>query len=169
MAKEKTLKNGNKRHELTRQDSVKGGQVTSPVKALSSRINGLMNSKDLTDDQRYMHGLLRDRKFVDLIMELVSMNLEEAGSSERRDKVIDQLSKLLPTRNINLDVSAGQSGFRSEDYVKFRDAVFSVVSPEQREEILERSRSVGVVETTRDLLHNIFLKLKEGKEGDEQS
>jgi hypothetical protein len=155
-----------KEHKLSVEENIRGGQAKTPAKVLSSRINGLMNRKDLSDDQRYMFALLKDKKISDLMMELISMNLEDAGDVERRDKVIEQLKTFIATRNINLDIGAGESGFRVEEYVRFRDVVFDIVTPEQRELILERSQQVGVPETIRDVLKNIFAELKE-RENDE--
>ena len=83
--------------------SRKGGLSKSPSKVLSSRINGLMNSKKLSGEQKYMLALLKNKKFIDLIIELISMNLEDINRPERRDKVIDQLSKFLPNRNLNMN------------------------------------------------------------------
>ena len=88
--------------------SAKGGRSRSPSKVLASRINGLMTSRKLSKEQKYMLSLLKERKFVDLIIELISMSIEDIENPKRRDKIIDQLTKFLPNKNINLDISPEQ-------------------------------------------------------------
>jgi len=101
----------------------KGGRAKSPARAFQSRINGLMTSKKLTDEQKYMLALLKDKAFTDLIIELISMNVEEGvNKPARRDKIIDQLSKFLPAKNINFEVDMSNTRIKElKSYLEGRD------------------------------------------------
>jgi hypothetical protein len=102
------LKKGSKRaSELGR----KGGRSKSPKKQLASRINGLLANKKLTDDQRYMLTMMKDKNYSEVLNEMISMNVERSDNDiEIRNKAIDQLQKFMPTKvmsintNINIDV-----------------------------------------------------------------
>ena len=93
--------------EEARKIQVKGGQSRSLKKQLSSRINGLLNNKSLSNEQRYMLSLLQDKRFIDVVIELISMNLEDTSNPRRRDKVIAQLTSFIPARQeiVNVDLT----------------------------------------------------------------
>ena len=93
--------------EEARKIQVKGGQSRSLKKQLSSRINGLLNNKSLTSEQRYMFSLLQDKRFIDVVIELISMNLEDTSNPRRRDKVIAQLTSFIPARQeiVNVELT----------------------------------------------------------------
>jgi len=93
--------------EEARKIQVKGGQSRSLKKQLSSRINGLLNNKSLSSEQRYMLSLLQDKRFIDVVIELISMNLEDTSNPRRRDKVIAQLTSFIPARQeiVNVDLT----------------------------------------------------------------
>jgi len=162
--KEKLLKNGNKRHELTAEERVRGGQAISPRKRMSSVLNSLLSNSNCTPERAYLLTCLRDGQFEKLLKELLALDLENVDDVRARERVYAVLLKMLPQRNLNLNVDAGSGVVNVQQYEKFRDAVFEIVTPEQRELILERSRSAGVPETTRDVLKNIFAELKEEKD-----
>ena len=129
----KPIKTTERAKELGR----RGGLSKSPSKVLASRINGSLANKDLTPEQRYMLSLLKEKQFVELITELIAMNLEHIHQPARRDKIIEQLSKFLPTKSINLELSAEEKSFTNK-YEQFRDIVFDVCSEEQTKKIIER-------------------------------
>jgi hypothetical protein len=81
----------------------KGGLSKAPSKVFASRINGLA-SMDLTEDQKFFASLVRERKFLDLMIELLVLNLQDAGDPQRRDKIIEQITKLLPVKSLNVNV-----------------------------------------------------------------
>jgi len=87
----------------------KGGKSKSAKKQLSSRINGLMNNKKLTLEQRYMLSLLQDKRFIDVIIELISMNLKDVDSPKRRDKIIEQLTKFIPAKQEAINIELKQN------------------------------------------------------------
>ena len=76
----------------------KGGLSKSPRKTLTSRINGLLSSKSINNDTKYMLQLLRDNNLIELLSELISKNVEECDDKLIRNKTIDQLQKMLPTK-----------------------------------------------------------------------
>jgi hypothetical protein len=115
----------------------RGGLSKSPRKALASRINGLIANKELKPDQRYMLSLLKERRFIDVITELISMNLEDISNPSRRDKIIDQLTKFVPQQNFHLNFDANGKTVLKETYVRLRSAVMEVCSQEQFMRICE--------------------------------
>jgi len=83
--------------------AAKGGRSKSPRKQIASRINGILANKKLNPEQQYMLTLLKNHEYITLLNELISMSLLEINNPQRRDKMIDQLLKLIPTRNINVN------------------------------------------------------------------
>lgn len=85
----------------------KGGSAKSQSKALSSRLNGLLASKDMPSEKKYMIQLLKDKRYIDVINELISINLELSEDVSIRNKTIDQLQKFLPSQSLNLHAGLG--------------------------------------------------------------
>jgi hypothetical protein len=134
MANEDNLIDISKRpdhHEL----SVKGGKSRSPRKLFQSTVNIMLANPKLTDNQKYLYLLLRDKEFAELITELIGRNLQDVDNPKRRDKVIEQLGKFMPEISLRLEANSRSVPF--ETYVKLRSAVMQVCTYEQFRKILD--------------------------------
>lgn len=91
--------------ERARELGKKGGSSKSTKKQISSRLNGLLASKKLTTEQRYIATLLKDKEYAKLINEFITINAAEGYKDpERRDKVIAQSQAMLPKTNVNVNL-----------------------------------------------------------------
>jgi hypothetical protein len=86
----------------------KGGKTMSPKRRVANTLNALKRSKDLTQEQKLFIGLVRDKDFSGLLCEILASNLVDADSFGKKAKLTDQIIKLLPNHNINLNVDAEQ-------------------------------------------------------------
>ncbi|HLC32572.1 MAG TPA: hypothetical protein VJJ82_01985 [Candidatus Nanoarchaeia archaeon] len=130
---------GDKAHILTTEDRVKGGKSKSPQKQMASRINGLLNREGLTPEIAFMLVSLREGRYEDLLKELLSIDLGRINQDNVMERVQKVLVKMLPSRNLNLNVDVNGSSVSVKQYEQFRDTVFRVVSSEQRQKILHGS------------------------------
>ena len=87
----------------------KGGLTKTPRKALSSRLNGLSNKK-LTAQQKHFVALLKEKRFLDLLVELLALNIEGSKDWDKRNQVIDQLIKIMPKTNLSFEVLTKDEG-----------------------------------------------------------
>jgi len=101
--------------------SIKGGKSRSPRKLWSSTITLMLSNPKLTDEQKYLYLLLKDKRFADLVVELVGMNMIDIDDAKRRDKIIDQLSRFLPTVNLNVNTEAEDSLKKLKEYLLSKD------------------------------------------------
>jgi len=87
----------------------KGGQSKSPAKQLASRINGILGNKKLDPTQTYILQLMKDKNYLALANEFITLNSTEGYKDpERRDKVIAQLQAYMPKTNLNYNVNDNQ-------------------------------------------------------------
>ena len=92
--------------EDARRIQVMGGKAKSAKKALSSRINGLMNSGKVSDDVKQMLKLLQQGKMSELLTELTSMDLQDSEDDvKRRDHAIDTILRSQPQRVVSMNIN----------------------------------------------------------------
>jgi len=92
--------------EDARRIQVMGGKAKSAKKALSSRINGLMNSGKVSDDVKQMLKLLQQGKMSELLTELTSMDLQDSEEDvKRRDHAIDTILRSQPQRVVSMNIN----------------------------------------------------------------
>ena len=115
----------------------KGGLSKSPRKTLASRINGLKSLESTDERKQAMIQLLKEKRFVDVIIELISMNMEDLNNPHRRDKVIDQLSKFIPNQILSIELQQKEqdSSFQESKNVLFE--AIKEVCPDKMVEINE--------------------------------
>jgi len=115
--------------------SAKGGRSRSPRKLHKSTINLLLGNPNISPEEKHLYILLKDSKFIELIKELIGRNLSEADSVKARARLIDQLQKMLP--NVNLNLNSDARTVPLHKYERFRDAVMQTVTDEQLDQILQ--------------------------------
>ena len=99
-----------------------GGLSKSAKKVTQSRLNGLLNNKNLSPDMRHILSSMRNRNYSEVLNELISMNVEKADDIEVRNKAIDQLQKFMPTKvmniNTNLNIDVDQDNKEVDAHLK---------------------------------------------------
>jgi len=100
--------------------SQKGGQAKTPSKVFASKINGYLANKELTPSQMCMIKLIKQNDIVGLLKELITVSLKDIHDYKRRERLIDQLIKLLPEKVINIDLSQQKTNL---DMIKFKELI----------------------------------------------
>ena len=100
----RVLNSGVEAHTFTKEEQIKGGQSKSEKKVFASRLNGMLNNQSLSDEQKNIIVLIRDKKFINAVCELIAYNISEIDDSKRRDIVITQLTKLIPNQVLTTQV-----------------------------------------------------------------
>jgi len=83
---------------------MKGARSKSPAKRLAARYNGMLSNKKLTPEQRHLLLMMRDKNYYGVIDELINETLQEHVDPARRDKAVEQLQKMVPTKVMNLNI-----------------------------------------------------------------
>lgn len=84
----------------------KGGRSTSPAKRFAARMNGMKNKKGLTDEQRIVMCLLKDKQFLDAFVEINNHLLSSVSSSDDWIDVRDSIIKIMPQKLLQLTVDS---------------------------------------------------------------
>src|SRR3989344_2438972 len=75
----------------------------SQRRKIAQTLNALSRSTKLNEQQKMFVSLLKEKKFVDLLVELIALNLKDISDYKRRDKVIEQIINLTKgSPNINI-------------------------------------------------------------------
>lgn len=93
--------------ERARELGKKGGQSKSPRKVLASRINGLMKKKDITKQQRFYLGCLKEGNIKELVDGLLAEILLEAETFEHKMKVLSIVGRLIDIMDLKVDDNVG--------------------------------------------------------------
>lgn len=75
----------------------------SQRRKIAQTLNALKRSPNLTEQQKVFIALLKDKKFLDLLLELIALNLKDVNDVKRRDKIFEQVISLIkgsPSINI---------------------------------------------------------------------
>ena len=83
----------------------KGGSKKSAKKTLANTYKGLLANKKLTDRQRHLLILMKDKKFIEVITELINETVEEHDDPARRDKAVEQLQRMLPQKILQINAN----------------------------------------------------------------
>lgn len=97
--------------ETGRAAGKKGGKSKSPAKQLAVRMNGILANKKLNPEQTHILQLMKDKKYLALANEFITLNSTEGYKDpERRDKVIGQLQAYIPKTNLNYNINEEKQG-----------------------------------------------------------
>ena len=88
-----------------RELSIKGGRSKSPKKIASSLINLQKANPDIRPEKLYLLKCLEKGDFLELLKQLISLELERCTEQKSRQKLIDSIIKILPQKNLNLNLS----------------------------------------------------------------
>lgn len=90
--------------------SSKGGQSRSPSKVLAARINGHLSNPKIDPNIARLLELVKDKKFDQILIELFTISLTKCNDDTRREKLIDQLLRLVP-QNLIIDELKNENQF----------------------------------------------------------
>lgn len=118
----KNLKPFKKGEKRTIEMARKAGRVKTAKKLAQSRINGLLNSKKLTKEERYILEQMRDRNYSEVLNELISVDVQNIKDDDARRKAIDQLQRFMPTKvmtmNTNVNIDMKEDSKEAEEHLK---------------------------------------------------
>ncbi|MBU0472394.1 MAG: hypothetical protein KKF89_00805 [Nanoarchaeota archaeon] len=104
-------------HERAVELGRKGGSSKSPIKVLSSRINGSLNNKNLSNEQRACISLMADKNFLQAVNNLLQSQLNDASTWSQRTQIAKLLLELIPKQVLNANVSVTMGDQWARDVV----------------------------------------------------
>ena len=127
-------------HPLTREERVRGGSATSPEKIMSSRLNGLLADKKLTDDQRAIIVMLKTNNYKEALSELFLQLIKNYKSEKNIKWVTDRMLKMMPEQVWIHNTSDDKSG-----KVTMKDLI-GEMARRHKEEIDNKEDAVNVID-----------------------